>query len=185
MDRLPALIVLLAACDGGKSEAPQSRTDVAKVAQKKTDVAAFCDKQWKAEAAKAFTAPDFASGKLAPSSKWRWVNVWATWCKPCVEEIPRIVTWQKKLGFELQLVSADEEEADIEAFRKLHPETPPTLRLAKPDAQGAWLAQLGLDAGAPLPVHVFVDASNHVRCVRAGGVREQDLPMIEALLAGR
>ena len=184
MDRLSALIVLLVACDGGKSEPPQSRTNAAKVAQKKTDVAAFCDKQWKAEDAKAFTTPDLASGKLAPSTKWRWVNLWATWCPPCVEEIPRLVKWQQKMGFALLLISADEQEADVETFRKAHPDTPPTLRLAKPDT-GAWLTQLGLDAGAPLPVHVFVDASNHVRCVRAGGVREQDLPMIEALLAGK
>ena len=189
MDRLPALITVLAlvACDKGDGHeaAPTSRVNAAKTTAKKTDVAAFCDKQHKAEVAPVLAAPPLASGALAASTKWRWINVWATWCKPCIEEMPRLVKWQQTMPFELQFISVDEAEEDVTAYRKLHPETPASLRLAKPDAQGAWFTQLGLDAGAPIPVHIFVDPSNRVRCVRAGGVREQDLPMVEALFAGK
>lgn len=194
MDRLPALTIALAlagACDkktdGGQAE-PTSRVNAAKVAAKQTDPAAFCDQQFAGTEAPAFEVPPLAGGAALPAApgggRWRWVNVWATWCKPCVDEIPRLVAWQAKLGtYALQLVSVDESDEDVTAYRRLHPDTPASVRLAKPDEQGAWFARLGLDAGAPIPVHVFVDPEGRVRCVRAGGVREQDLAMVEALLA--
>ena len=194
MDRLSALIVLVAlgaACNDKRGDAPPpSRTNGAKVATKQTDTAAFCDAKH-GDGAPAFVTPPLAGDATlpAPAAKWRWVNVWATWCKPCVEEMPRLLAWQGKLAattpIELAFVSVDESDDDIAAFRKLHPETPPSVRLANPEAQGAWLTQLGLDAGAPIPVHVFVDPAGRVRCVRSGGVREQDFAMIEALLAGK
>ena len=101
--------------------------------------------------------------------------------------MPRLVKWQQKLGnVAVQFISVDASDDELAAFRKLHPDAPPSVRLAKPEAQqDAWLTQLGLDAGAPIPVHIFVDPSNHVRCIRAGGVREQDFEMVEALLAGK
>ncbi|HLL24627.1 MAG TPA: TlpA family protein disulfide reductase [Kofleriaceae bacterium] len=191
MDRLSALIVFAAAAVACSKEPPAegeptSRVNGAKVTVKKTDTAAFCDSKPDREKSPPFATPPLADGStLAPAKTWRWINVWATWCKPCVEEMPRLVKWQGKLGIDVQFISVDESDADIAAFAKLHPGIPPTKRLAKPDAQGAWLAQLGLDAGAPIPVHVFVDPTNHVRCVRAGGVREQDYAAIEALIAGK
>jgi thiol-disulfide isomerase/thioredoxin len=186
MDRLSALILVLAACSTEKSAPPESRVNAAKTTQKKTDTAAFCDKQWPAETAPAFTTPELADKSQLPSSaKWRWINVWATWCPPCLEELPRLVKWQRTMPFELQIVSVDETDDDVTAYRKLHPDTPPSKRLAKPDAQGTWYAQLGLDAAAPIPIHIFVDTSNKVRCVRAGGVREADKAVVDALLAGK
>jgi thiol-disulfide isomerase/thioredoxin len=192
MDRLPTLIALLGlvACDksdGQQAGEPAGRVNAAKVTVKKTDTAAFCDKQFPVETAPAFATPELAGGGAlaASAGKWRWVNVWATWCKPCVEELPRLVTWQQTMPFELQIISVDESDEDVAAYRKLHPETPDGKRLAKPEAQAAWFAQLGLDGAAPIPVHIFVDAANKVRCVRAGGVREQDQAMVEALLAGK
>ena len=46
-----------------------------------------------------------------------------------------------------------------------------------------WFRDLGLIGDPPIPIHVFVDATNHVRCARAGGVREQDYAVVEKLLA--
>ena len=188
MDRLPALIVVLAlaGCEDKQAAAPSSRVNAAKVTAKKTDPAAFCDKLLDGASAPAFVAPALAGGELRASTKWRWINVWATWCKPCVEEMPRLLRWQAQLAsFELQFVSVDESDEVIADYRKQHPSTPPSVRLADPDAQGKWFAQLGLDAGAPIPVHVLVDPQGRVRCVRAGGVREQDLDAIQAVLAAK
>ena len=64
-----------------------------------------------------------------------------------------------------------------------HVDAPESVRLGELDKQTAWLTSLGIDSGAPIPIHVFVSPSGHVRCARAGGVREQDYAAIERLLA--
>lgn len=45
------------------------------------------------------------------------VNIWATWCLPCVEEFPYIMDLEEQYGekFELVFISADFEEARAEA----------------------------------------------------------------------
>ena len=57
------------------------------------------------------------------------------------------------------------------------------VRLADPAASKAWFHGLGLPDSAAIPVHVFVDPSNRVRCARASAVREQDYAAVEKLLA--
>ena len=47
------------------------------------------------------------------SGKVHLINVWATWCKPCREEIPTLLRLRRELrkrGFALTLVSADDVE---------------------------------------------------------------------------
>ena len=65
------------------------------------------------------------------------VDFWATWCKPCVEEMPRLAKWREKLGaagkrYELSFISVDEDEADLVDFRKDFPDAPASPRLAEP-----------------------------------------------------
>lgn len=117
----------------------------------------------------------------------RWVNVWATWCKPCVEEIPRIGAFCDKLAqngspVAFELLSVDTDAATVDAFRKEHAGIPAGLRLTDASALQPWLAELGLDAGAGLPVHIFVEGNSHVRCVRAGAVGENDYDSVAALV---
>ncbi len=190
MDRLHALAIALAlvACDS-KKEAPQSRVNTTKVAQKSVDTAAFCDVRFAGTTGPKLTIPPLVGGSLpASTGTWRWINVWATWCKPCVEEMPRLAKWREQLGgkglkYALEFVSVDEDEADLVAFQKDFPAAPASTRLADPDKQGDWYVSLGLDAGAPVPIHVFVEPSGHVRCARAGGVREGDFAAIEKLFS--
>lgn len=213
MDRLSAVIALcaLVGCeDKAPSGDPPSRVNAAKTAQRKdASVEAFCDVYAPADKAKPMTwpelvAPRFDAGKgrhvetaatgKPTGSGWRWVNIWATWCKPCVEEIPRLVKWQHTLGkIELTLVSVDQAASDLDRFEQVHPGAlkgvGALLRLAPQasadhdKAQETWFAQLGLQGAPPIPIHVFVDPQDRVRCVRAGGVREQDYAVIEKLLA--
>jgi thiol-disulfide isomerase/thioredoxin len=192
MDRLPALIitgaaVALVACDSGKSDRPVAgRTDTTKVATKSVSAAEFCDVSFPGTSGPLFNAPALTGGTLAASStRWRWVNVWATWCKPCVEELPRLVKWRDKLGasYDLELISVDDNDADVAAFRAESPTMPPSPRLADVAKQGEWIASLGLDAAAPVPIHIFVEPQGHVRCARAGGVREHDFAAVQALFA--
>lgn len=191
MDRLSALIALatvcLLACDSGKQQQPVAgRTDTTKVAQKAVSTDAFCDVHFPGTTGPKFTVPPLAGGTLAPTAAtWRWINVWATWCKPCVEEMPRLARWREKLGgtYELAFISVDESDADIAAFRHAHPDAPASPRLADPAKQGEWLVSLGLDSGAPVPIHIFVEPHGHIRCARAGGVREQDFAAIQKLFS--
>jgi thiol-disulfide isomerase/thioredoxin len=184
--------VALGAC-GGKSDTPAaplpSRTDGAKV---KTAPAAstdaFCDVHATRDQAAAFRWPELAPGSTAPgaATTWRWVNVWATWCEPCIEEMPRLSAWRDKLvaagqPVELALVSVDEDEAEVAAFQKAHPGMPPSIRIATAEQRTAWLKSFGLPDGA-IPIHMFVSPTNRLRCVRAGGIREKDYAVIEKLL---
>jgi thiol-disulfide isomerase/thioredoxin len=190
MDRLSTLAIALAVASAwgceSKQEPPKSRFDTTKVAEKKVDTAAFCDVQFAGTTGPKLTIPKLVGGDLpASTGTWRWINVWATWCKPCIEEMPRLVAWREKLGkrYDLAFISADENDADLVDARKEHPELPASPRLAEPNKQADWYVALGLDGGAPLPIHIFVEPSGHVRCARAGGVREQDYAAVEKVLA--
>jgi len=49
------------------------------------------------------------------------LNFWATWCKPCEDEMPAMQRLHQALAgtdFELLAVSTDEERAPVEEFRK-------------------------------------------------------------------
>jgi peroxiredoxin len=49
------------------------------------------------------------------------VNFWATWCKPCEDEMPAMERLYRRLapeGFELLAVSVDADAAPVEAFRE-------------------------------------------------------------------
>ncbi|HMH23859.1 MAG TPA: ThuA domain-containing protein [Puia sp.] len=57
-----------------------------------------------------------------PSGKIRLINVWATWCGPCVEEFPELVTIHRMYrdrGFELVSISTDETDHRTQALRFL------------------------------------------------------------------
>ena len=194
MDRLStvittALAASAAACgpSGTGGPAPsRSRVDAVQAAAPvQLDPKEFCEAWHEPDAAPALALPKLRGEAPATSGRSRWINVWATWCKPCVEEMPRLAKWREKLGgkYELSFVSVDENEADLAAFRKDHPDTPASPRLAEPAKQADWYVSLGLDGGAPVPIHIFVEPSGHVRCARAGGVREQDFAAIEKLFS--
>lgn len=191
MDRLSALIIVgLVAC--GKSDAPDlpSRAEGAKVASgQKPTTEAFCDFHKTDDSGPLLQIPPVGEVKVTSKpGSWTWLNIWATWCKPCVEEMPRIAKWRDKLAaggkqVDLQFVSLDDNDADVAAYAKLHPEMTKTARLADAKTQGDWFKALGLDASPTIPIHVFVSPTGHVRCARAGSVREQDYAAISLLLA--
>ena len=56
-----------------------------------------------------------------PTNKYRVINVWATWCAPCVQEFPDLIEISRKFDmrdFELVTISLDkpEDKAKAEAF---------------------------------------------------------------------
>jgi len=194
MDRLQTLVIVVASVfafscssDGKPEGKTRERSNAVKVrAKDRPDPVAMCDRHYKPGAGPQFKWPKLASPavKTRPGA-WRWVNIWSTWCKPCIEELPRLVRWQKKLtakGKKVDLVfaSADQDAETVAKFRRSHPNTPTGTRLSDPDGLATWIATMGVK-GATLPVHVFVDAKGNVRCVRASAVEESDYAAVAAL----
>jgi cytochrome c biogenesis protein CcmG/thiol:disulfide interchange protein DsbE len=49
------------------------------------------------------------------------LNLWATWCAPCVEELPSLLTLQQKLpGIEVVAVSTDQDDTVYRKFLVKH-----------------------------------------------------------------
>lgn len=196
MDRLSTLIVaagLALAAGCGKSEPgqpPPSRTEGAKVAVAQgASTEAFCDVHAGDADGAVFHWPELAAGSTAPADAhgWRWINVWATWCKPCIAEMPRLAAWRDQLAragkpVDMTFLSIDDSDSEVAAFRRDHPDAPPSIRVAGNDQRTAWLRSLHVSDGA-IPIHLFVSPAHRLRCARGGEVRDQDRPVVEKLLS--
>ena len=186
-------LLLLVACSGGAPEAPQKpRVDavaVAKVDPQK--IAGFCERHDDAASAKSFAWPAMDTPAPTSTGSWRWVNVWATWCGPCVAEMPSLLKWKDKLAsqgmkVDLSFVSVDDRPELVTAWKAKHPDLGVgDLRATNTASTSAWLTQSGLDAGAAIPLHFFVDPENKVRCVRSGAIDPGDFEVVKAVLSGQ
>ena len=181
--------LLLIACDDQQSAPPpaaEGRVNAVMV-NKRASFADLCDLAPQ-PGEKTFQWPELAEG--APPSatgRYRWVNVWATWCKPCVEEMPLLThtfeTW-KKAGQDvtLTLVSVDADVAAAKSFIAARPGTPASLQLKDATKASEWLSQLGLASGASIPVHSVIDQKGNVLCARSGGVTASHLERFKQVL---
>jgi thiol-disulfide isomerase/thioredoxin len=128
-------------------------------------------------------------GKLStPRGQWTWINFWAAWCKPCKEEIPRLLEWRDRLAsarspISLVFVSLDDDERQLDSFLA---EQPPgglrsTLWLPDGHARAEWMKSLRMK-NPELPEHALVDPDGHVRCFIQGAVEDADYAEIAALV---
>ena len=127
------------------------------------------------------SAPDFSRTDLdhkpvklaAFRGKVVLLNFWATWCAPCLEEMPRLVEFQQKYqatGLQVIGISMDDDEQPVRAaYRK--------FRLNYPVAMGD--EQLGELYGGiyGLPVIFLIDRDGHIRFQHRGAV---DLSVVES-----
>ena len=133
-----------------------------------------------ASATEAFFAASFpdADGVTQPLAQWRGrplvVNFWATWCPPCVEEMPdlqRIRDAYEPRGVEVIGLGIDNAKK-IAEFRDRHRLTLPLLVAG---VGGSDLnRQLGNSGGA-LPFTVLIGADGRVRERHLGQVKPEQL----------
>jgi len=89
------------------------------------------------------------------------LNFWATWCAPCLEEMPDLVRIQKRYGTRgVQVVGASADpvsaSASVAEFARIQKINFPILLGATTDQMQA------LDAGVVLPATVVIDRQGHV-----------------------
>ncbi len=181
---LGVVLLSLVACEESaapQGEAPPARyaAVTAKSTVSEKELAGFCDVQ----NGSTFQLPELEGAAPSRSAgEPRWVNVWATWCKSCVEEMPMIDEWRSKLLGDVVFVSADEEPEALAGFAEKHPDLPTSHHMKDPESLPDWMKSLSLDAGAGLPLHIFVSSAGKVRCIRAGAVSESHWAIVEALM---
>jgi thiol-disulfide isomerase/thioredoxin len=188
------LCIALAGCDddatasGTAAHAPPGRV-VSVAARPEADPAeGFCEAEPSGADAPALALPELATGRAPSGDRVRWVNVWATWCAPCVEELPLLVEWRDRLrsdgvDVDLVLLSADGDQDSVDRFYIDRPYLPASLRVTDPTAIAAWAGTVGLDEGATLPIHVMTGPSGRVSCARTGAVRLTDYNAVQAVLS--
>jgi peroxiredoxin len=120
-------------------------------------------------------------GKPRPLSEWRgrWllVNFWATWCAPCMEEIPVLIRAQAEQGARgLQVlgVAMDEPEAVRHAVAEMGFNYP---TLAGDEAVLAAMESLGNSLGA-IPYTVLIGPDGVIRHLEMGGIDAAKLKML-------
>lgn len=95
------------------------------------------------------------------------LNFWASWCAPCVEEMPALDRAPRKFGERAPIVIgiAMDDPAHVRAFLAAHPVSYPILigQMTTPDTS----SQLG-DVDQVLPYSVLISADGRILATHAG-----------------
>jgi thiol-disulfide isomerase/thioredoxin len=186
----------LAGCSGKKTEPPtMSRYEAVKAPAE--PVSHWCDTSFGGDAPH-LTLPPLApapAGRPQPTllkGKPTWVNLWATWCQPCLREIPLLIKWQGELrkdgvDVDVLLLSLDEDGPTLDKFLAGRKDLQ-TARIARVNSESdyqQWAKAFLKDPSMPIPIHLLSSADGGVRCVRNGSLHEGDYPAAKSVFGPR
>lgn len=108
------------------------------------------------------------------------LNFWATWCPPCLREIPLLVDLHERHGEDIQVlgVAIDRMEPVLEFMQRLSVAYP--VLVGEQEAMQA-AGSFG-DAFVGLPFTVFADAQGVILGIHTGEIHAPDMPPIESAL---
>ena len=139
-----------------------------------------------AEPLLAMTLPDLA-GNAQSLAQWRGkvivVNFWATWCPPCLKEIPDFAAVSRRyVDAPVQFVGIGiDSAANIAAFQEAH-EVPYPLLIGS--SQTLQTAAALAETSQALPLTFILNRSGSIHRIRLGTLNQDELEgTIRALLA--
>jgi thiol-disulfide isomerase/thioredoxin len=203
VDRLSSVTRLLSvfilgagvACQPGPSNGPaRQRAEIVTESRPALSAAQWCDAYFAPDQAPPLSLPPVAPIALGPTpdakpSTWVWLNLWATWCKPCVRELPLVVAFgdhlrSEGLRVENRFLSLDPAGPELLEFVRQHAALggASSMRLSSPDDLDAWVQRFGLKSGTSIPINVIVAPGGGVRCVRAGSITDGDYARVRGVL---
>ena len=128
----------------------------------------------------AFSLPDL-QGRQHPISEWDGhvvaLNFWATWCPPCLKEIPELIRMQSDYGPRgLQIIGiALQNPQEVVAFAQRHGINYPLLAGEMPVLRIA--EAYGNDLGA-LPYTVVIDRQGRIAYIKRGAVQRAEMDKV-------
>jgi thiol-disulfide isomerase/thioredoxin len=54
-----------------------------------------------------------------PQGRWIFINYWASWCKPCHEEVPALNAFNKKFSQHVLVLGVNFDEADLSIMKEM------------------------------------------------------------------
>ncbi len=189
-------LALLPACPSEQKQKEPVRTRVEAVTsdKPKTSATNWCDVYYPANAAPRLELPAVVPVAGAtkpttlPSDRFVWLNLWATWCKPCLRELPLVLGFGRQLqsdgvALENWFVSLDDNPDDVTEYLSRYPEfgREHSYRVRQPDRIAEWLQRYRLPADTSIPVSMLIMPGGNVRCIRTGSIHEGDYALIRSV----
>jgi thiol-disulfide isomerase/thioredoxin len=191
---LLSLALLAAAGCNEKSTQPVASSRYEAVKAVSDPAARWCDTSF-AGGASRLTLPPLAGPKpgagpvALPKGKRVWVNLWATWCQPCLREMPLLLKWRddlRKDGVDVDVLflSLDEDASAFDTFvaQRKDIAAAKMVRVASQHDYEQWAKAFMKDPATPIPIHLLATADGSLRCIRSGSLREGDYPAAKSVL---
>jgi thiol-disulfide isomerase/thioredoxin len=121
---------------------------------------------------------------LLKKGRVTYVNFWASWCAPCLKELPALSELQFAFGTEhlrIVLLNVDSSESGRAEARGMHGRLAPNLELVFSDAIGMDPKILDSLAIPALPFHMLIDGSGRLATQFAVDMEQQKEAVVERL----